>query len=94
MRKGGPKVAKEDKDIDVVDEYLEDPEEGMIITLPIMEKKNFKVLSPLENVEEEVFQGHTKEGMTSLMLCYNLYKKMTVMLLLKKLYTFYTLNKK
>ena len=94
MRKGGPKVAKEAEDIDVVDEYLEDPEEEMILTLPIMEKKNFKVLSPLENVEEEVFQGHTKEGMTSLMLCYNLYKKMTVMLLLKKLYTFYTLNKK
>lgn len=39
MRKGGLKVAKEAKDMDVVDEYLEDPEEGMIITLPIMEKK-------------------------------------------------------
>lgn len=54
MRKGGSKVAKEAKSLDVVDEYLEDLEDGMIITLPIMGKKKFKVLCPLERVEEEV----------------------------------------
>ena len=47
-------------------------------------KKNFKVLSPLESVEEEVSQGHTEEGMTSLMSCYNLYKKIDHYAFVKK----------
>ena len=68
MRKGGVKVAKEAKDVDVV--KGEDLEEGMVKTLPIM-KSGVKVHNPQEIVEEEVSQDHTEEGMISHIKCYN-----------------------
>ena len=47
MRKGGVKVAREDKDADMVEG--EDLEEGMVKILPIMKRK-VKVHNPQEIV--------------------------------------------
>ena len=47
MTKGGVKVAKEAEDMDLVEEKEEDPEEGTVITLPIM-KREVKVHNPQE----------------------------------------------
>ena len=51
MRKGGVKVAKEAKDVDVV--KGEDLEEGIVKTLPIM-KRGVKVHNSQEIMEDEV----------------------------------------
>ena len=65
MRKGGVKVAREDKDADMVEgKHLE---EGMIKTLPIM-KRGVKVHNPQDIVGEELSQDHTEKGMISLIL--------------------------
>ena len=47
MTKGGVKVAKEAEDMDLVEEKEEDPEEGTVITHPIM-KREVKVHNPQE----------------------------------------------
>ena len=72
------KVAKEAKDVDVVEG--EDLEEGMVKTLPIM-KRGVKVHNPQEIMEDEVFQDHTEEGMISLTLNVIIVKNMDIMLL-------------
>ena len=47
MTKGGMKVAKQAEDMDLIKEEEEDPQEGTVITLPIM-KKEVKVHNPQE----------------------------------------------
>ena len=68
MRKGGVKVAKEAKDVDVVEG--EDFEEGMVKTLPIM-KRGVKVHNPQEIMKDEVSRDRTEEGIISHIKCYN-----------------------
>ena len=72
------KVAKEAKDVDVVEG--EDLEEGIVKTLPIM-KRGVKVHNSQEIMEDEVSQDHTKEGTISLTLNVIIVKNMDIMLL-------------
>ena len=72
------KVAKEAKDVDVVEG--EDLEEGIVKTLPIM-KRGVKVPNSQEIMEDEVSQDHTKEGTISLTLNVIIVKNMDIMLL-------------
>ena len=72
------KVAKEAKDVDVVEG--EDLEEGIVKTLPIM-KRGVKVHNSQEIMEDEVSQDHTEEGTISLTLNVIIVKNMDIMLL-------------
>ena len=72
------KVAKEAKDMDVVEG--EDLEVGMVKTLSIM-KRGVKVHNPQEIVEEEVSQDHMEKGMISLISNVIIVKSMGIMLL-------------
>ena len=47
MTKGGMKVAKQAEDMDLTEVEEEDPQEGTVITLPIM-KREVKVHNPQE----------------------------------------------
>jgi hypothetical protein len=73
-------VAKEAEDVDVVVVKEGDLEEVMAIALIIMKIK-LKIRKPRETVEEEVSQGHTKEGMTKIMLNVIIVKDLGIMLL-------------